>query len=72
MYVYVCWNRYSTLIRNTYGIRDYVSGLDDEDSVTEALTGCRYEQIANTGRYYTYPTAPYPSDGFDWQAQYVK
>jgi len=57
---------YAPLYRATYGIREFVAreevpSEDNEDYNAYAPTGCRYELIPNTGRYYCIPILPYPA-----------
>ena len=74
---FYCYSTFATLYTNTYGIRDYTpavaqfssaSAVDSMDEPEEQLlatvpNGCKYEQIPNTGRYYSIPIIPqhYPS-----------
>ena len=61
---FVCYGRYSSLYRATYGIRDFVETDADttEDTIVSTPTGCRYELLPNTGRYYFIPVLPYPTN----------
>jgi len=56
---------YAPLYRATYGIREFVAAEevpgDGDDYSGFVPTGCRYEIIPNTGRYYYIPILPYPA-----------
>ncbi|MFC1739719.1 hypothetical protein ACFL1G_11845 [Planctomycetota bacterium] len=61
----MAYGDYAMMYLNTYGIRDYVPAHPDlkpgeYDKVQH--TGCRYEVIPNTGRYYWIPILPHPEE----------
>ena len=63
---FICYGHYLALYQNTYGLKDLidVDQNTEEGEVEEANTGCKYELIPNSGRYYFIPVIPHPANTF--------
>ena len=63
---FVCYGHYLTLYKNTYGLNDLIAVDQDigEDEIGEVNTGCKYELLPNSGRYYFIPVIPHPANTF--------
>ena len=62
----MAFGHYAPLYRATYGIDEFVAtdeirGSGGENYNQYIPTGCRYEVLHNTGRYYYIPILPYPA-----------
>lgn len=61
----MAYGDYATMYLNTYGIREYVPAhpdLEPGEYNEVQHTGCRYEVIPNSGRYYWIPILPHPAE----------
>ena len=63
---FICYGHYLALYQNTYGLKDLidVDQNTEEGEIEEANTGCKYELIPNSGRYYFIPVIPHPANTF--------
>ncbi|MGY8670718.1 MAG: glycoside hydrolase family 98 domain-containing protein [Candidatus Poseidoniales archaeon] len=64
---FICYGHFTALYVNTYGIENMMEITADmeEGVVEESTSGCRYELIANNGRYYSIPIIPHPAISYD-------